>query len=41
MKFISVGFLSPGDKPLVWRGPMLQSIIKQFLARWNGGNWIT
>src|SRR5664279_2408641 len=23
LKVMSVGFLSPGDKPLVWRGPML------------------
>src|ERR1700755_733915 len=23
VKMISVGFLNPGDKPLVWRGPML------------------
>src|SRR6202008_2109818 len=31
-KVISVGFLNPGDKPLIWRGPMLHSIIKQFLG---------
>jgi ATP-binding protein involved in chromosome partitioning len=24
--------LNPGDKPLIWRGPMLHSIIKQFLG---------
>jgi len=29
---ISVGFLNPGDKPLIWRGPMLHSIIRQFLS---------
>src|SRR6266849_1273487 len=29
---ISVGLLNPGDKPLIWRGPMLHSIIKQFLG---------
>ena len=28
IKVISVGFISPGDRPLVWRGPMLHSIIK-------------
>jgi len=33
----SVGFLSPGDKPLVWRGPMLHSIIKQFLGQVEWG----
>lgn len=32
LKIISVGFLNPGDKPLIWRGPMLHSIIKQFLG---------
>ena len=36
MKVISVGFLNPGDKPLIWRGPMLHSIIKQFL---NSVEW--
>jgi ATP-binding protein involved in chromosome partitioning len=37
MKVISVGFLSPGDKPLVWRGPMLHSVIKQFLGQVEWG----
>jgi ATP-binding protein involved in chromosome partitioning len=32
LSFISVGLLNPGDKPLIWRGPMLHSIIKQFLG---------
>jgi ATP-binding protein involved in chromosome partitioning len=31
LKVISVGFLNPGDKPVIWRGPMLHSIITQFL----------
>jgi ATP-binding protein involved in chromosome partitioning len=31
LKVISVGLLNPGDKPLIWRGPMLHSIIRQFL----------
>ena len=31
IKLMSMGFLSPGDKPLVWRGPMLHSVIQQFL----------
>ncbi len=30
---ISVGFLNPGDKPVIWRGPMLHSIIRQFLQQ--------
>jgi ATP-binding protein involved in chromosome partitioning len=32
IKVISVGFLNPGDKPLIWRGPMLHSIVRQFLG---------
>jgi ATP-binding protein involved in chromosome partitioning len=32
LKVISVGFLNRGDKPLIWRGPMLHSIIRQFLG---------
>src|SRR5450432_1231723 len=32
VKIISVGFLNPGDKPIVWRGPMLHQIIRQFLG---------
>jgi len=37
LKVISVGLLSPGDKPLVWRGPMLHSVIKQFLSQVEWG----
>ncbi|HYL92908.1 MAG TPA: Mrp/NBP35 family ATP-binding protein [Alphaproteobacteria bacterium] len=37
VKVISVGLLNPGDKPLVWRGPMLHSIIKQFLQQVEWG----
>ncbi len=33
---MSMGFLNPGDKPLVWRGPMLHSVIQQFL---RGVDW--
>lgn len=32
LRVISVGLLNPGDKPLIWRGPMLHSIIRQFLG---------
>jgi ATP-binding protein involved in chromosome partitioning len=37
VKMISMGLLSPGDKPLIWRGPMLHSVIQQFLrsVRWG------
>jgi ATP-binding protein involved in chromosome partitioning len=37
VKIISVGFLNPGDKPLVWRGPMLHSIVRQFLQQVEWG----
>jgi ATP-binding protein involved in chromosome partitioning len=36
LKVISVGFLNPGDKPVIWRGPMLHQIIRQFL---NSVDW--
>jgi ATP-binding protein involved in chromosome partitioning len=36
IKLMSMGFLNPGDKPLVWRGPMLNSVIQQFL---RGVDW--
>ena len=37
VRTISVGLLNPGDKPLVWRGPMLHSVIKQFLSQVQWG----
>jgi ATP-binding protein involved in chromosome partitioning len=37
VKVISIGFISPGDKPLVMRGPMLHQIIRQFLQQVNWG----
>ncbi|HEY5381052.1 MAG TPA: Mrp/NBP35 family ATP-binding protein [Acidobacteriaceae bacterium] len=33
VRFMSVGLISPGDKPMVMRGPMLHGIIKQFLQQ--------
>jgi ATP-binding protein involved in chromosome partitioning len=37
IQLMSMGFLNPGDKPLIWRGPMLNSVIQQFLrgVDWN------
>ncbi|HEV8523236.1 MAG TPA: Mrp/NBP35 family ATP-binding protein [Terriglobales bacterium] len=42
VRVLSVGLLNPGDKPLVWRGPMLHSIIKQFLQQveWGELDWL-
>jgi ATP-binding protein involved in chromosome partitioning len=31
IKVISMGLLNPGDKPMIWRGPMLHSVMTQFL----------
>lgn len=38
VKLMSMGFLNPGDKPLVWRGPMLNSVMQQFLRMVDWGN---
>ncbi|WP_263409752.1 Mrp/NBP35 family ATP-binding protein [Terriglobus tenax] len=37
VKFISIGLISPGDKPMVMRGPMLHQIIRQFLQQVDWG----
>ena len=37
VKVISVGLISPGDKPMVMRGPMLHQIIRQFLQQVEWG----
>jgi ATP-binding protein involved in chromosome partitioning len=37
VKFISIGLLAPGDKPMVMRGPMLHQIIRQFLQQVEWG----
>ncbi|MDE1156137.1 MAG: Mrp/NBP35 family ATP-binding protein [Acidobacteriaceae bacterium] len=37
VKFMSIGLISPGDKPMVMRGPMLHGIIRQFLQQVEWG----
>jgi ATP-binding protein involved in chromosome partitioning len=37
VSIMSMGFLNPGGKPLVWRGPMLNSVIQQFLRNVDWG----
>ncbi|MES2219603.1 MAG: Mrp/NBP35 family ATP-binding protein, partial [Acidobacteriota bacterium] len=37
VKLISIGSISPGDKPMVMRGPMLHQIIRQFLQQVEWG----
>lgn len=34
---MSMGFLNPQGKPLIWRGPMLNSVIQQFLRNVDWG----
>jgi ATP-binding protein involved in chromosome partitioning len=36
VRLMSLGFLNPGDKPVIWRGPMLHQVIQQFL---RGVDW--
>jgi ATP-binding protein involved in chromosome partitioning len=31
VKVMSLGFLNRGDKPVIWRGPMLHTAVRQFL----------
>lgn len=38
VKLISIGFLSPGDSAIVWRGPMAGSALKQFIADTDWGD---
>jgi ATP-binding protein involved in chromosome partitioning len=37
VKFMSMGFMAPGDKPLIWRGPMAHHALQQslFQTRWG------
>lgn len=38
MKFMSMGLMAPGDKPLIWRGPMAHKALQQTLL---GVDWGT
>src|SRR6202451_240801 len=38
LQLISMGLLSPGDKPMIWRGPMLHSVMQQFLRSVQWGD---
>ncbi len=42
LNVMSMGFISPGDKPLIWRGPMLHNVIQQFLRQvdWGGVEYL-
>ncbi|HEY3403383.1 MAG TPA: Mrp/NBP35 family ATP-binding protein [Ohtaekwangia sp.] len=38
VKLLSIGFLTPADGAVVWRGPMASSALKQFFADADWGN---
>ena len=37
VRLMSMGFLNPGDRPVIWRGPMLHNVIQQFIrdVKWG------
>jgi ATP-binding protein involved in chromosome partitioning len=37
VKVMSMGFLVQGDQPMIWRGPMLHSVVNQFCHKVNWG----
>ena len=37
IRLMSMGFLNPTDRPMIWRGPMLHSVIQQFLRNVDWG----
>lgn len=38
LKVMSMGFLVEEDKPMIWRGPMIQTALRQFLQDVNWGD---
>jgi ATP-binding protein involved in chromosome partitioning len=38
VKVMSMGLLTKGDQPLVWRGPMLHGVVSQFLMKVDWGS---
>jgi ATP-binding protein involved in chromosome partitioning len=38
VKLVSMGFLIDPDQPVMWRGPMLNGVIRQFLYQVNWGD---
>jgi ATP-binding protein involved in chromosome partitioning len=42
VRVMSIGFLNRGDKPVVWRGPMLHTAVRQFLydVEWGGLDYL-
>lgn len=42
IQVVSLGFLTPDDAPVIWRGPMLHGAVQQFFrdARWNNLDYL-
>ena len=42
VKLMSMGFLIPDDQPVIWRGPMIQKTIQQFVHQvdWGGLDYL-
>lgn len=42
VKLMSMGFLIPDDQPVIWRGPMIQKTIQQFIHQvdWGGLDYL-
>lgn len=42
LKVMSIGFIVPQEKALIWRGPMVHGVIKQFLEQvdWGGLDYL-
>ena len=38
VRLMSMGFLNPGDQPVIWRGPMLHNVIQQFIRNVEWGD---
>lgn len=38
LRLMSMGFLNPGDRPVIWRGPMLHNVIQQFIRNVEWGD---
>jgi len=42
LQVVSMGFLTSDDAPVIWRGPMLHGVVKQFFmdVRWNNLDYL-
>ncbi|MEK6629522.1 MAG: Mrp/NBP35 family ATP-binding protein [Acidobacteriota bacterium] len=42
LQVVSMAFLTPDDAPIIWRGPMLHGVIKQFFheVRWDNRDYV-